>query len=249
MKWIALQGLKGGVGTTTAVAHLGEACHRQGRSVLLLDLSPGNLLRIYLGMPWEVRRGLVPALTAGTPWYQAAYRSASGVQFIPFGVESHPLAEQGYSRSVLRQWFRQIRQEAAELQLQEDTLCIVDCPALGPGEDLLLQDLVELHLLVVNPDPGCFASLRQREPLPGAQVLINRLHAESPLECDLQDMMMASPAVQVLPVAVQQDSHVPESLAWKQTVFQAAPASQAAQDFALLASWMLSQLRETEHVA
>lgn len=249
MKWIALQGLKGGVGTTTAVAHLGEACHRQGRPVLLLDLSPGNLLRVYLGMPWEVRRGLVPALTSGTPWYQAAYRSATGVQFIPFGVESHPPAEQDYSRAVLRQWFRQIRREAEELQLPAQTLCIVDCPALGPGEELLLQDLVELHLLVVNPDPGCFASLRQREPLPAAQVLINRLHAESRLECDLQDMLLASPTTRVLPVTIQQDAHVPESLAWKQTVFQAAPASQAAQDFALLASWVLSQLREVEHVS
>ncbi len=246
MYWLAVQGLKGGVGTTTVAAHLAVACHRQGRPVLLVDLSPGNLLRVYLGMPWEVRRGLLTTLASGSPWYQAAYRSAAGIPFIPYGQDA-ACHEKQASRTALRRLFQQMRKDSTQLQLPQDTLVIMDCPALNPAENLLLDGLVELNLLVVNPEPACYASLRQHEPFAGVHLLVNGLHPESTLECDIQDLLMADTRMRTLPVTIQHDAFIPESLAWKQTVFQSAPQSQAAQDFALLATWVTSQLREVRH--
>ncbi len=247
MKWLALQGLKGGVGTTTVATHLAVACHLQGRPTFLLDFSPGNLARVYLGMPWEVRRGLLSVLKNGQPWYQAAYRSPQGVPFIPFGQDSAML-QRYQSGETLRSLFRSVRDEAGGLDLPDNALCFVDCPPLAPSEAMLLAGLADLNLLVLNPDPGCYAVLKQQQVEPDTHVLVNRLRPEIDLSRDIHDLLLADAHLRVLPVAIQEDACIAESLAWKQTVFEAAPASQAAHDLGLLASWVASSLREVADV-
>ena len=53
MKVIALQGIRGGVGTTAIVAGLAQAAHEQGARVLAVDLCPDNQLGIHLGLPHD----------------------------------------------------------------------------------------------------------------------------------------------------------------------------------------------------
>lgn len=45
MPVIALQGIRGGIGTTSITAALAWALQQLGESVLVIDLSPDNLLR------------------------------------------------------------------------------------------------------------------------------------------------------------------------------------------------------------
>ena len=50
MKQLVLRGLRGGIGATSLLAGLGIALHEQGERVLLIDLSPDNMLRLHFSV-------------------------------------------------------------------------------------------------------------------------------------------------------------------------------------------------------
>ncbi|MGL5564712.1 MAG: cellulose synthase operon protein YhjQ/BcsQ, partial [Plesiomonas sp.] len=50
---VALQGIRGGVGTTSIVAGLALAARRQGARVLAVDLCPDNQLPLHFGRPHD----------------------------------------------------------------------------------------------------------------------------------------------------------------------------------------------------
>ncbi len=53
MTVLALQGVRGGVGTTSLTAALGWALHQLGESVLVIDASPDNLLRLSFNIDFD----------------------------------------------------------------------------------------------------------------------------------------------------------------------------------------------------
>ena len=57
MNLVALQGIRGGVGTTSLVAGLALAAREQGARVLAVDLCHDNLLGIHLGLSHDDPRG------------------------------------------------------------------------------------------------------------------------------------------------------------------------------------------------
>ena len=57
MPVIALQGLRGGMGTTSVTAALAWALQQLGESVLAIDFTPDNLLRLHFNTPFELARG------------------------------------------------------------------------------------------------------------------------------------------------------------------------------------------------
>lgn len=57
MPVIALQGLRGGMGTTSVTAALAWALQQLGESVLAIDFTPDNLLRLHFNTPFELTRG------------------------------------------------------------------------------------------------------------------------------------------------------------------------------------------------
>lgn len=68
MPVIALQGLRGGMGTTSVTAALAWALQQLGESVLAIDFTPDNLLRLHFNTPFELARG----------WARAGRTAAAG---------------------------------------------------------------------------------------------------------------------------------------------------------------------------
>ncbi|CNG61253.1 cellulose synthase [Yersinia enterocolitica] len=57
MPVLALQGIRGGIGTTSVIAALAWALQQLDESVLVIDFSPDNLLRLHFNMHFEQSRG------------------------------------------------------------------------------------------------------------------------------------------------------------------------------------------------
>ncbi len=71
MPVIALQGLRGGMGTTSVTAALAWALQQLGESVLAIDFTPDNLLRLHFNTPFELARGWARAERDGGRWQEA----------------------------------------------------------------------------------------------------------------------------------------------------------------------------------
>ena len=85
MPVIALQGLRGGMGTTSVTAALAWALQQLGESVLAIDFAPDNLLRLHFNMPFGLARGWARAEQDGGDWQQGAMRYCEKLDFLPFG--------------------------------------------------------------------------------------------------------------------------------------------------------------------
>lgn len=57
MAVIALQGLRGGVGTTSITAALAWGLQQLGESVLVIDMTPANLLRMHFNTDFAHSQG------------------------------------------------------------------------------------------------------------------------------------------------------------------------------------------------
>lgn len=74
MPVLALQGLRGGMGTTSVTAALAWALQQLGESVLAIDFTPDNLLRLHFNTPFELARGWARAEQDGGAWQEGALR-------------------------------------------------------------------------------------------------------------------------------------------------------------------------------
>nr|CBX72322.1 hypothetical protein YEW_LO49410 [Yersinia enterocolitica W22703] len=70
MPVLALQGIRGGIGTTSVIAALAWALQQLDESVLVIDFSPDNLLRLHFNMHFEQSRGWARAEVDGEGWQQ-----------------------------------------------------------------------------------------------------------------------------------------------------------------------------------
>ncbi|WP_290437343.1 cellulose synthase operon protein YhjQ/BcsQ [Aeromonas caviae] len=89
MKAIALQGIRGGVGTTAIVAGLAQAAHEQGARVLAVDLCPDNQLGIHLGLPHDDPGGWSRLTQPAREWRGALHRR-EGVPYTPLTPPTNP---------------------------------------------------------------------------------------------------------------------------------------------------------------
>ena len=74
MAVIALQGLRDGVGTTSITAALAWGLQQLGESVLVIDMTPANLLRMHFNTDFAHSQGWARAEFDGIAWQDAALR-------------------------------------------------------------------------------------------------------------------------------------------------------------------------------
>lgn len=247
MRTVAVMGASGGAGVTTVAASLARALHAAGHPALAFDINPDNTLRLPFGMHWDDRFGLGPALLAGGDWREAAYRSAAGADFVPFGE----LADDS-ELAALAELFRNepgwLRRELASLDLPPETVAVCDCPRLPSPFAAQALAAADLVLVVLAPDPVSYAvagrivERSQRSGAPPACLLLNHFEPARPLHRDLVLLLRAMAGTALAPVTLHRDTHVSDALACKQGVLDFAPASQAAHEFATLATWTLARL-------
>lgn len=242
MPIIALQGVRGGLGATSVTAALAWALQQLGESVLAIDLSPDNLLRLHFNMPFESARGWARVERDGIGWEQGAMRYCKKLDFLPFGRlsvnEQRQSALQHLEKPQIWQDYLALLRASGQYRW-----ILLDIPA---GNTPLIEQQLALAngvLLLLNPDAGCHARLHQ-QPMPeGCYFLINRYSSSSLLQQDVHQLWQKTLAG-LLPLVIHSDEAVAEAHVAKQPLGEYRPESLAADEILTLANWCLLNLPE-----
>lgn len=220
MNYLAFYGLRGGTGTTSIVAALGYALHRQGQRVLLADLGGEGMLGLHLNCP-------VASLGVEEGWQY--WEAAPGLDVLAFSSRQTDVCLNGDTES---------RQDFLQLITGKYDVLLFDLAGVGQA-DSLGSLLPCLHRFVVTPvDAAAHVRLHTahgRDPL-----LLNRFLPESRLQNDLRTLWLHDPRLKVLPVVLHHDEAWNEALAHKQPVGLIRANSLAAREMDSLAIWCMA---------
>ena len=162
MPVIALQGLRGGMGTTSVTAALARALQQLGESVLAIDFTPDNLLRLHFNTPFELARGWARAERDGGRWQEGALRYCENLDFLPFGRlnAAERLEVQRQCQQQPERWRDNVRQLIAG---DPQRWILLDVPV---GDGVLAQQALQLAdsvFVLLNPDANCrYGSISRR---------------------------------------------------------------------------------------
>ncbi|MCT4703328.1 cellulose biosynthesis protein BcsQ [Enterobacteriaceae bacterium H20N1] len=245
MAIIGLQGLRGGVGTTSITAALGWSLQQTGESVLVVDASPDNLLRLHFNIDFAHSGGWARALLDKSNWHDKAWSYASHLDILPFGQLTPGERENFSSLEKALGYFSHSLDELKTSGRYQWIL--VDLPY---GHDPLTRQLlsqIDNVLTVVKPDTNCHTRLHQQTLPQSSQILVNYLLVASQLQDDIYQVWLQTQR-SMIPVVIHRDEAMAESAALKQPLGEARPGSLAAQELMTLASWCLlnfSQAKQT----
>ena len=236
MAILGLQGIRGGVGTTSITAALAWSLQLLGESVLVIDASPDNLLRMSFNVDYDHNDGWARALLDGRDWRDAALRYTSQLDLLPFGQLTAGEHESLHLRYGTLGYF------ADALQLLQEKShyhwILIDLPS---GFSPLTRQLIE-HcdhtLAIVTPDANCHIRLHQQALPKGAHILINDLRTHSQIQDDLYQVWLQSQR-RLLPMVIHRDESMAECLASKQPLGEYRSDSLAAEEILTLANWCL----------
>jgi cellulose synthase operon protein YhjQ len=240
MHLIAIQGLRGGCGTTSIVAGLTSALATLHQPVLAIDLCPNNILSLHFGLPFDEPKAWTARDVQSPAQAIVAFRQQERVCVLPFGRR----AIKGYTPQRAVELLEQALQQLAP---SSDTFVLVNIP---PYLNLLtlLDQRPDIHWLhVLEADPACHVLLNYQlydnQHLPRNHYwLINRLQPSLKLSHDLLELWRLALGQLLVPCVIHEDEAVREALARKQLLAQSAPQSLAMQDFMALANWCVKTL-------
>lgn len=236
MATLGIQGIRGGVGTTSITAALAWALQTLGESVLVIDACADNLLRLSFNVDFNHRDGWARALLDEKEWRDAGLRYTSLLDILPFGRlsagEWESLAAQparlNQLSNMLQAWQNQSHYQWV----------LIDLPH---GLSALTRPLVELcdhTLTVIKPDTNCHVRLHQ-QPLPtDTWLLVNDLRIGSQIQDDLWQVWLQSQR-RMLPMYIHRDEAVAECMAAKQPLGEYRSDALAAEEVLTLANWCL----------
>ncbi|MGE9552941.1 cellulose biosynthesis protein BcsQ [Erwinia amylovora] len=239
MPVIALQGVRGGVGTTSLTAAFSWALSTLGEKALAVDFSSDNLLRMHFNMAADTPRGWLRASLDGQPWQQSGLRYAPDLDFIPFGRVSDD--EQ---MAFIRQPLDHVEAWMAQLAVlrKEYPWILLDVPAGDTPWARALLSLADQVLSVVVPEANCHIRLHQQRFVPGTLHLINLFSPVSRAQQDLHQLWLNS-LNNLVPVAIHRDEAMTEALMSKQPLGEYRPLSLAAEGVMTFANWAIINLR------
>ena len=240
MKRLVMRAVRGGLGTTSLLADLGLALHEQGERVLLIDLSPDNMLRLHFNVDVAHEAGWARAHLDGNEWHTAALELLPGLHLLPYGrandadaalIESQLCADKAF-------W----SQRCSQVSRRYDWV-LFDLPQRlrGHREGVSKDGRADVLIDLATPDPACHVLLQQRTQPIADLLLVNRFNPASQLQRDLLMVWRKRPGTPRAPQLVHEDEAVAEAMAHKMTTGHYAPQSQAASDVRSLAIWCLAQ--------
>lgn len=234
MTTLGLVGLRGGCGVSSLAAALGQALHRLGQRVLLVDLCPENLLRLHVSLPFADGSGWARALLDQQGWSGALWQLQEGFCLLPYGRLSADEQErmERFLRGTPDFWAKRRHGLAARF----DWL-LFDLPQRLPGHARTGRR--DLTLRVLEADAACHALL-QTPRAADEWLLVNRFDPVRPLQRDLLLLWQQTLGPRLVPQCVHADEALAEALAHKLPVGLHAPHSLAAQDVLSLATWCLA---------
>lgn len=261
MRRIAVINQKGGVGKTTTTANLGAALARAGKSVLLIDLDPQAHLSLHYGTELsDGQPSVYDVLTASVPIREVALHVRDHVTLVPSdidlaGVEAELVSVTG--REV-------ILREAVEMVGEGHDVLMIDCPpSLGI---LTINALVAADELII-PLQAQFFALQGLSKLLDTVTLVRRrinpvLRVDGITLCmhesttrlagevvdDLTSFLEAARGTNVpwadaciYETCIRRNIKLAEASSFGQTIFDYAPRSNGAADYARLAEEVFAE--------
>lgn len=236
MAILGLQGVRGGVGTTSITAALAWALQLLGESVLVIDACPDNMLRLSFNDDIARQSGWARAVLDGADWRDTALRYTSQIDVLPFG-RLHAGEQQNVGALSEPLSFVSSMAQALERQGQHQWI-LIDLPHGFYPWTTSLVEACHFMLTVVQPDANSHIRLHQ-QPLPdNTHILLNGLLMNSPLQEDLYQVWLQTQR-RLLPVVIHRDEAMAESLASKQPLGEYRHDSLAAEELITLANWCL----------
>ncbi|WP_237761246.1 cellulose biosynthesis protein BcsQ, partial [Legionella cherrii] len=187
MPVIALQGLRGGVGVTSIAAGLAWALQQLNESVLVIDFTTDNLLRLHFNMLFEQKEGWVRSYLEKHDWKESIYSYNRRLSYLPFGKITQ--AERVELENKLQEnpffWQKNIEDVLAK---NEYRWILLDLPS---DDTLLTQQGLEsadFVFLLLTPDINCHTRLHQQKIPKHCYFLINHYSPAKPLQKDLYQL-------------------------------------------------------------
>jgi len=253
MRRIAFMNQKGGVGKTTTCVNLGAALARRGMRVLLLDLDPQANLTVHLDIrPDALEKSVYDVLTAGVPLASIVRPTSTlGMDVVPSsldlaGAEMELVSAVGREQ-ILRDALARLEEEAPDPW----DILLVDCP---PSLGLLTVNALTAVKDVIVPLQAEFFALqgmaRLRDVItlvesrlnPGLAILgilPSMVDTRTTLSREVLAEIRTYFGAAVFGTAIRRNVKLSEASSHGRTVFEYAPGSNGAADYAALAEEVL----------
>jgi chromosome partitioning protein len=240
----AIVNMKGGVGKTTTAVNLGAALARTGKSVLVVDLDPQANATGWIGADQPPAGSVANALSD---------RKAAPSAVAPSTAEGVDLAYGSRTLAGVADDLRAssptpaLALRAALKQLKTYDVVLIDCP---PGLGLLsLNAMIAAEALIIPVDSQTMAlagvaQIRETlaelsdadviSSIPPAQILLTMFDGRLSLDRAVAEHLRTTD-LPVYAQAIRTNTKLAESYGLRQTIFDYAPASTGAADYAALA--------------
>ncbi|EEH9713412.1 cellulose biosynthesis protein BcsQ [Salmonella enterica subsp. enterica] len=236
MAILGLQGVRGGVGTTSLTAALAWALQILGENVLVIDASPDNLLRMSFNVDFVHQGGWARSLLDGQDWRDAGLRYTSQLDLLPFGQLT------AQERENPQDWQETLGEIGSAIQALKASgrysWILLDLPYGASPLTGQLVSLCDHTLAIAQVDANCHIRLHQQALPAGAYILINDLRIGSQLQDDLYQVWLQSQR-RLLPIVIHRDEAMAECMASKQPLGEYRSDSLAAEEVLTLANWCL----------
>lgn len=236
MAILGLQGVRGGVGTTSITSALAWALQILGENVLVVDASPDNLLRLSFNVDFVHREGWARAILDNRDWRDAGMRYTSQLDLLPFGQLS------AQERENPQEWQDRLGDVCEGISALKKSgrysWILLDLPSDTSPVTRQWVSLCDHTLAVVKADTNCHIRLHQQALPTGAHILINDLRIGSQLQDDLYQIWLQSQR-RLLPMIIHRDEAMAECMASKQPLGEYRSDSLAAEEILTLANWCL----------
>lgn len=236
MAILGLQGVRGGVGTTSITSALAWALQILGENVLVVDASPDNLLRLSFNVDFVHREGWARAILDNRDWRDAGMRYTSQLDLLPFGQLS------AQERENPQEWQDRLGGVCEGISALKKSgrysWILLDLPSDTSPVTRRWVSLCDHTLAVVKADTNCHIRLHQQALPTGAHILINDLRIGSQLQDDLYQIWLQSQR-RLLPMIIHRDEAMAECMASKQPLGEYRSDSLAAEEILTLANWCL----------
>ncbi|EBZ6614766.1 cellulose biosynthesis protein BcsQ [Salmonella enterica subsp. enterica serovar Oslo] len=236
MAILGLQGVRGGVGTTSLTAALAWALQILGENVLVIDASPDNLLRMSFNVDFVHQGGWARSLLDGQDCRDAGLRYTSQLDLLPFGQLT------AQERENPQAWQETLGEIGSAIQALKASgrysWILLDLPYGALPLTRQLVSLCDHTLAIAQVDANCHIRLHQQALPAGAYILINDLRIGSQLQDDLYQVWLQSQR-RLLPIVIHRDEAMAECMASKQPLGEYRSDSLAAEEVLTLANWCL----------
>ncbi|EAT7085030.1 cellulose biosynthesis protein BcsQ [Salmonella enterica] len=236
MAILGLQGVRGGVGTTSLTAALAWALQILGENVLVIDASPDNLLRMSFNVDFVHQGGWARSLLDGQDWRDAGLRYTSQLDLLPFGQLT------AQERENPQAWQETLGEIGSAIQALKASgrysWILLDLPYGASPLTGQLVSLCDHTLAIAQVDANCHIRLHQQALPAGAHILINDLRIGSQLQDDLYQVWLQSQR-RLLPIVIHRDEAMAECMASKQPLGEYRSDSLAAEEVLTLENWCL----------